>query len=454
MMEGDSFLHPQQFLGSQFPQQIDQEKKLNFQISKLFSLFKLSSKTLSMSYNENESKTAGHNGLDSSTGVDSVHLKLSEIKVNVQNNSSIASNRNKLNNIDETKRNATIPKLQTIHEFYSVTDGTSVIGCEGNLTKLEYFGVHVFGRNLSLDASLQYRKLTLSVDNSSTVIQNNIKSLWKRGLFMTNSKHFFDKLSPLTPFAEKFERTMQSHVARIKALTIDSNSLDGIVEFLKEQNIGSPYDNQLHPVFHHTNRTIEETLAIIKNFSIWFRQEFPYYYDKCSLCDNSNNNEFLGVIFPSLDEQSYLASRTELYLCGSCSNISRFPRYNNVTKVLSTRKGRCGEYSVLMMQFLEKLGYQSRWVVDWEDHVWTEILLDGRWIHIDPCEAAVNEPFIYEGWGKNQTYIFAFSEKEIEDVTCKYTTNYNASLERRIADGMNETIIHNTVQKVLQDLYN
>jgi len=28
-------------------------------------------------------------------------------------------------------------------------------------------------------------------------------------------------------------------------------------------------------------------------------------------------------------------------------------------------------------------------VVDWTDHVWNEVLVQGEWMHIDPCEAAV-----------------------------------------------------------------
>ena len=58
-----------------------------------------------------------------------------------------------------------------------------------------------------------------------------------------------------------------------------------------------------------------------------------------------------------------------------------------------------------------------------------------KWVHVDPCEASVAEPLLYEGWGKNQTYIFAVSTEggSIEDVTATYTSNLTAALERRDA---------------------
>ena len=63
---------------------------------------------------------------------------------------------------------------------------------------------------------------------------------------------------------------------------------------------------------------------------------------------------------------------------------------------------------MLLYRFLRALGHDARWVVDWSDHVWAEINLGGRWIHLDPCEAAVDKPLLYEEWGKTQTYIIAF----------------------------------------------
>ena len=60
---------------------------------------------------------------------------------------------------------------------------------------------------------------------------------------------------------------------------------------------------------------------------------------------------------------------------------------------------------------------EARWVFDTTDHVWCEAKLGGEWVHLDPCEASLGEPEIYQGWGKNGTLVVSFSERHAEDVT-------------------------------------
>lgn len=40
-----------------------------------------------------------------------------------------------------------------------------------------------------------------------------------------------------------------------------------------------------------------------------------------------------------------------------------------ISQVVAARRGRCGEYSILMLRILQELGYTARWVVDRDDHV-------------------------------------------------------------------------------------
>lgn len=200
--------------------------------------------------------------------------------------------------------------------------------------------------------------------------------------------------------------------------------------------------------------------------------------------DEEDDVSFVGYVFPTHIERLGNASRTELYRCRSCNSFTRFPRYNKALWITTTRRGRCGEYSMLMYRILRSLGYKKlRWVVDWADHVWVDIRLGdsigtsnnstyGRWVHCDPCEASIDEPLLYEGWGKNQTYIVAFydpfnknavevgdlSDRDhhvfrfplIEDVTAAYTTdNDDVVIDRR---GIGDEFIAETIREVSRNL--
>ena len=48
-------------------------------------------------------------------------------------------------------------------------------------------------------------------------------------------------------------------------------------------------------------------------------------------------------------------------------------------------------------------------MTDSADHVWTEYWSEagGRWIHMDPCEAAYDKPLLYEvsPLGPNQSWV-------------------------------------------------
>jgi len=192
----------------------------------------------------------------------------------------------------------------------------------------------------------------------------------------------------------------------------------------------------------------------MQDFLDWFRSTFPYYYDKCDACGTSSSTvegtrrTFLGVACPNKKELTIgRANKVEFFVCPNCSSVTRFPRLNAAIPICENRRGRCGEYNLLLLRMLQALGHTCRCVVDCgHDHVWSEVQWDGagtgnstdrRLLHLDPCEAAVNKNLLYQEWGRHLTSVFAIcappfvtdensSQGEaipiIEDVTDRYTS--------------------------------
>ncbi|XP_011091954.1 peptide-N(4)-(N-acetyl-beta-glucosaminyl)asparagine amidase isoform X2 [Sesamum indicum] len=174
--------------------------------------------------------------------------------------------------------------------------------------------------------------------------------------------------------------------------------------------------------------------AFLLQLLLWFKQSFRWVNaPPCDSCNNDTINQGMGVANHS--ESLYGASRVELYCCKSCSNVTRFPRYNDPLKLLETRKGRCGEWANCFTLYCRAFGYESRLILDFTDHVWTECFSPylGRWMHLDPCEGIHDNPLLYEkGWKKNLDYVIAVSRDGVCDVTKRYTRKWHEVLSRRV----------------------
>ncbi|KAJ8880125.1 hypothetical protein PR048_016588 [Dryococelus australis] len=159
----------------------------------------------------------------------------------------------------------------------------------------------------------------------------------------------------------------------------------------------------------------------------WFKGSFFSWVDApaCTACHGPTT--FLRQVL-------HEGVRTEVYECGSCHNSTSFPRYNDASKLLQTRRGRCGEWANCFTLLCRALGWDARLVVDSTDHVWTEVFStwQGRWLHCDPCEEVCDQPLLYEaGWGKHLNYVLAYSCDDVQDVTWRYSSSWKDVLARR-----------------------
>jgi len=98
-------------------------------------------------------------------------------------------------------------------------------------------------------------------------------------------------------------------------------------------------------------------------------------------------------------------------------------RHNDPVEILAYGRGRCGEFSILFTSLCLAHFYRARLILDMSDHVWTEVWDQQKsgWVHVDPSEKRIDDPFMYErDWKKNLQEIYAFENGNIENVTQSY----------------------------------
>jgi len=195
-----------------------------------------------------------------------------------------------------------------------------------------------------------------------------------------------------------------------------------------EENLGA---KSLNPYAKPDDHMYSGVDLFLKRLALYFKQSMTWVSNpKCETC-GSNETKYRSTRPPlTPEEQDGEASRVEVYFCPKCNaETTTFPRYNSPKKLLETRKGRCGEYANLFGSVCRSVGLETRYILDFTDHVWVEVWSNetSRWIMADGCEGVIDEPSMYEeGWGKDLSYNLAFTIDSVADVTRRYTRKFNS----------------------------
>ena len=260
-----------------------------------------------------------------------------------------------------------------------------------------------------------------------------------------------------------FDKSIQHGMNKIQAY--DSDKTKANIDILvKENDLTNKLTIKAEKIYKEKNLIENESNeislkdAFVMSLLDWFKNSFFSWCNSpiCGNCKSSSNNKYNCSIKPSNEEAEGLASRTEIYECTntSCSNLgitSRFPRYNCISTLIKTKTGRCGEWANTFGAFLNYYKYETRFIDNFEDHVWNEYYSEylQRWIHVDSCEKAWDKPLTYEqGWGREMVYILGYSKYGVYDVTPRYVLEYKNKIElyRKKEDSL---ILNN-----LQEYYN
>ncbi|KAK7397300.1 hypothetical protein VNO78_18468 [Psophocarpus tetragonolobus] len=233
-----------------------------------------------------------------------------------------------------------------------------------------------------------------------------------------NPQDFDSRVRPYVSQVLMYEDPTRQEAAR-KSVPVQELEEKALVSLAKEGNFKPSKIQQGH--------------AFLLQLLFWFKQSFRWVHSpSCHDCGKATVGQGMTAALPS--ETLYGASRVELYRCTFCSKLTRFPRYNDPMKLVETREGRCGEWANCFTLYCRAFGFESRLILDFTDHVWTECFSEflGRWMHLDPCEGIYDKPLLYEkGWGKKLNYTIAIAKDGVYDVTKRYTRKWHEVLSRR-----------------------
>lgn len=184
---------------------------------------------------------------------------------------------------------------------------------------------------------------------------------------ISNKSNFFNQIENMFNDVLRYEDKNLQELTK-KYIPITELQLNAMKRMRSLQiNIKNKKTTDNNESTNENNIAIEDLIII--ELLDWFKNKFFTWVNslECSFCLTSckyNRIEF------SNDTR---AMKIEIHKCDNCGTEEKFPRYNDPKILLTTRKGRCGEWANAFTLVCRSLGYDARLIHDETDHVWTEV---------------------------------------------------------------------------------
>jgi peptide-N4-(N-acetyl-beta-glucosaminyl)asparagine amidase len=186
-----------------------------------------------------------------------------------------------------------------------------------------------------------------------------------------------------------------------------------------------------------TSNSQTSKMPHLKPLLQWFKSDFMKWMSKSISCETCKK----PMSFKYIKGTSWMLRAIEHYSCPACKSLTVFPRYGVIEEIADYRIGRCSEWSMLFGAILNSLSIETKIVHDFLDHCWNESLIGGKWVHVDSTldyPISFNNPYHYEkNWGKKYSFVLAFSDTGVDDVTCSYSQEWNKVQKRRARQNFN-----------------
>ncbi|KAL7526287.1 hypothetical protein ACHAXR_001411, partial [Thalassiosira sp. AJA248-18] len=269
----------------------------------------------------------------------------------------------------------------------------------------------------------------------ASALHSRVESAVRTAKQWESDKALLAEIRASIPFKELVPELVCETEARWRSYL--NNSANGGDEEVKD-DVGGKDDNDVQyktSCFKDDDADWEGDDLLLKRLTLYFKQEVmtwcnqpPCSNPNCKGNEDGKQMESKGTRGPVTEEEKTGGtSRVEVYTCQLCKTEATFPRFNSPRTLFKTRLGRCGEFANLFGAFCRALGFDTRYILDLTDHVWTEVwsVRQQRWLHADSCEGLIDRSNMYEqGWGKKLNYAIAATHDSVADVTKRYTRKF------------------------------